>query len=149
MMTTVMGTSKQLITALEKSDWLDRLLIITALIFFFLVVLFILKQRIVDRGLRIALWWTRLLPTGNMDNFEKGGGVIGTAGVVVSTVMASASPTLAGFSRTGSDALDSFSTATVDATPSSPLSSVVASMTDPLRTSTDPVDSRLSIHDEL
>jgi len=147
-MAAVMGTSKQLITALEKSDWLDRLLIITALVFFFLVVLFILKQRIVDRGLRIALWWTRLLTTGDMDNLEKGGGVIGTAGVVVSTVMASASPTLAGFSQTGSDALDSSSTATVDATPSSPLSSVVASITNPLRT-TDPVDSSLSIHDEL
>src|ERR1700676_102379 len=147
-MAAVMGTSKQLITALKKSDWLDRLLIITALVFFFLVTLFILKQRIVDRGLRIALWWTRLLPTGDMDNLEKGGGVIGTAGVVVSTAMASASLTLAGFSRTGSDALDSSSTATVDATPSSPLSSVVASMTNPLRT-TDPVDSSLSIHDEL
>jgi protein transport protein SEC20 len=62
-----MGTSKQLITALEKSDWLDRLLIITALVFFFLVVLFILKQRIVNRGFRIAFWWTRFLPIGDKD----------------------------------------------------------------------------------
>jgi protein transport protein SEC20 len=57
-----MGTSKQLISALAKSDALDRLLIISALAFFFLVVLFVIKQRVVDRGLRIALWWTRYLP---------------------------------------------------------------------------------------
>jgi protein transport protein SEC20 len=57
-----MDTSKQLIVALEKSDWLDRLLILSGLAFFLLVVLFILKQRIVDRGLRIAFWWTRFLP---------------------------------------------------------------------------------------
>lgn len=57
-----MGTSKQLITALEKSDWLDRILIMAALVFFFLVVLFIVKQRVLDRGLRVAFWWTRFIP---------------------------------------------------------------------------------------
>ena len=62
-LTGLLGTSKQLVTALEKADWLDRLLIFTALIFFALVVLFILKQRIVDRGLRVAFWWTRFLPS--------------------------------------------------------------------------------------
>lgn len=63
----VMSTSKQLITALEKSDWLDRILIISGFIFFLLVVLFILKQRIIDRGLRIAFWWTRFLPDFSSD----------------------------------------------------------------------------------
>ena len=58
----VMSTSKQLITALEKSDWLDRILIISGFVFFLLVVLFILKQRIIDRGLRVAFWWTRFIP---------------------------------------------------------------------------------------
>lgn len=58
-----MSTSKQLITALEKSDWLDRMLLMAGLLFFFLVVAFILKQRILDRGLRIAFWWTRFLPS--------------------------------------------------------------------------------------
>ena len=57
-----MITSKHLITALEKSDWLDRLLVLAALAFFVLTVLFILKQRIVDRGLRMAFWWTRFVP---------------------------------------------------------------------------------------
>ena len=58
----VMSTSKQLITALEKSDWVDRILIISGFVFFLLVVLFILKQRIIDRGLRVAFWWTRFIP---------------------------------------------------------------------------------------
>jgi len=62
MLTSLLGTSKQLVTALEKADWLDRLLIFAALTFFALVILFILKQRLVDRGLRIAFWWTRFLP---------------------------------------------------------------------------------------
>lgn len=63
MLTGLLGASKQLVTALEKADWLDRLLIFACLAFFALVVLFILKQRIVDRGLRIAFWWTRFLPS--------------------------------------------------------------------------------------
>ncbi|KAI0261581.1 Sec20-domain-containing protein [Gloeopeniophorella convolvens] len=62
LLTDLLGASKQLVTVLEKSDWLDRILIFTALAFFVLVVLFILKQRIIDRGLRIAFWWTRFLP---------------------------------------------------------------------------------------
>ncbi|KAF8870650.1 Sec20-domain-containing protein, partial [Infundibulicybe gibba] len=61
-LTNIMSTSKQLITALEKADWMDRLLVISAFAFFILVVLFIVKQRILDRGLRMAFWWTRLLP---------------------------------------------------------------------------------------
>ncbi|KAI0090487.1 Sec20-domain-containing protein [Irpex rosettiformis] len=58
----LLSTSKHLITALEKSDWVDRVIIIAALVFFVLVVLFILKQRLVDRSIRIAFWWTRFLP---------------------------------------------------------------------------------------
>lgn len=57
-----MLTSKHLITALEKADWLDRILILSAFMFFVLVVLFIFKQRFIDRGLRIALWWTKFIP---------------------------------------------------------------------------------------
>ena len=62
MLNLLIGTSKQLVTALEQTDWLDRVLIISALVFFGLVVLFVLKQRILDRGLRIAFWWTRFVP---------------------------------------------------------------------------------------
>ena len=49
-----MVTSKHLITALEKSDWLDCLLIFA--LFFVLVVLFILKQRLMDCSLWITFW---------------------------------------------------------------------------------------------
>ena len=63
MLTGLLGTSKQLVTILEKADWLDRILIFAALAFFFLIFLFILNQRIVDRGVRIAFWWTRFIPS--------------------------------------------------------------------------------------
>jgi len=62
-LSSVMHTSKQLVTALEKSDWLDRVLILSGFFFFIMVVLFILKQRIVDRGIRLAFWWTRFVPS--------------------------------------------------------------------------------------
>ncbi|KAH7922756.1 hypothetical protein BV22DRAFT_1106445 [Leucogyrophana mollusca] len=90
-LTNLMGTSKQLITALEKTDWVDRLVIISALVFFALVVLFILKQRIIDRGLRVAFWWTRFLPSTSsseraiLDGVEKGG-----ANAIVASMSASA-----------------------------------------------------------
>ncbi|KAG1805604.1 Sec20-domain-containing protein [Suillus variegatus] len=80
----ILGTSKQLITALEKTDWIDRILIIAGLVFFGLVVLFILKQRIIDRGLRIAFFWTRLLPSSTSSTHA----VVQKAGEVVSTVSA-------------------------------------------------------------
>ena len=66
-LSTLLSTSKHLIIALEKSDWLDRLLIFAAVAFFFLVVLLILKQRVVDKGIRIAFWWTRFLPDFSSD----------------------------------------------------------------------------------
>ncbi|KAI0349700.1 Sec20-domain-containing protein [Trametes cingulata] len=90
-LSSLMSTSKHLITALEKSDWLDRLLILAALAFFVLVVLFILKQRLVDRGLRIALWWTRFVPDLGGDEallaMEKGEAMLSaTASSVVTAV---------------------------------------------------------------
>lgn len=58
----ILITSKQLVIALEKADRMDKLLIMAGLAFFFLVVLFVLKQRVIDRGIRIALFWTRFIP---------------------------------------------------------------------------------------
>jgi len=89
----VMYTSKQLVTALEKSDWLDRILILSGLVFFFLVVLLILKQRIVDRGIRIAFWWTRFIPSFSDDaqllrDAEKG--MIHTAEAVTASLSSAA-----------------------------------------------------------
>ncbi|KAF8843898.1 hypothetical protein BDN67DRAFT_994700 [Paxillus ammoniavirescens] len=63
-LTLFLGTSRQLVTGLEHTDWLDRVLIIAALVLFALVVLFVVKERILDRGVRFAFWWTRFLPGG-------------------------------------------------------------------------------------
>ena len=102
---TIMDTSKQLIIALEKSDWLDRLLILSGLGFFLLVVLFILKQRIVDRGLRIAFWWTRFLP-----DVKLGGGR--SPGLEVRTVLTAATTTASAALTASSTALSSLRTST-------------------------------------
>jgi protein transport protein SEC20 len=84
----IIGTSKELITTLEKTDWLDRILIISGLVFFGLVVLFILKQRIIDRGLRIAFFWTRLLPSSGSSTravVQKAAEVVTTASATTTT----------------------------------------------------------------
>ncbi|KAK7441005.1 Protein transport protein sec20 [Stygiomarasmius scandens] len=126
MLTNAMGTSKELITALEKTDWMDRMLIIAALVFFFLVVLFILKQRLVDRGLRIAFWWTRFIPdfsgdAGLLKEIEKT--VVATASGV-STVSSAVSALSSSISSTISIALDS-----------EKASSTLTSLADPVETS--------------
>ncbi|TFK34478.1 Sec20-domain-containing protein [Crucibulum laeve] len=94
-LSSVMTTSKQIITALEKSDWLDRIVILSAFIFFLLVILFILKQRFIDRGLRIALWWTRFVPDFGGDDALLNGdlekGTMSMESVIASTVTAAAS----------------------------------------------------------
>ncbi|KAH9027241.1 Sec20-domain-containing protein, partial [Lactarius pseudohatsudake] len=94
-LTGLLGTSRQLVTAFEKADWLDRLLIFAALIFFVLEILLIWKQRIVDRGLRIAFWWTRFLPSGDSQLVDSGVGIEKAAGSVASSVVASVTTALA------------------------------------------------------
>jgi len=90
-LTGLLGASKQLVTALEKADWLDRILIFAALAFFALVVLFILKQRLVDRGLRIAFWWTRFLPSMDRGDTPLGAKeVVMEKGAVTSQIVAAA-----------------------------------------------------------
>ena len=92
-------TSKHLITALEKSDWIDRMLVLAGLAFFILVVAFILKQRIVDRGLRIAFWWTRFIPDFSSDerllNMEEAKTAASVVTGTVASVAASASSAVA------------------------------------------------------
>jgi protein transport protein SEC20 len=79
---------------------LDRILILAALTFFVLVVIFILKQRIVDRGLRIAFWWTRFLPSmGRSDSpfdgkeviVDKAAATSQSVAAVVSSIIATSS----------------------------------------------------------
>ena len=129
----LMVTSKHLITALEKSDWLDRMLIFAALLFFVLVVLFILKQRLIDRSLRIAFFWTRFLPSSSpvkvskatvsvvkdavVDAMEKGSAspVMASATMVASSVLSVAPSAAASISTS----LSSSSSSILTATPSS------------------------------
>lgn len=91
-----MDSSKQLITALEKADWLDRLLVLAALMFFIVIVLFIIKQRIVDRSVRLAFWWTRFLPNFGDDEKllmqEEGGITMSSVLETVSTMLSSLQP---------------------------------------------------------
>ena len=140
----LMTTSKHLITALEKSDWLDRMLIFAGLIFFVLVVLFILKQRLVDRGLRIALWWTRFVPDFSGDEallaMEKGH-VSLSASSGASTVVATASTVAASLASS----VVSSSTVSVDTlassdspSPSSTISEILSSAVPEASNDTDP-----------
>ncbi|KAG1845726.1 Sec20-domain-containing protein [Suillus subalutaceus] len=115
----ILGTSKQLITTLEKTDWLDRILIISGLVFFGLVVLFILKQRIIDRGLRIAFFWTRLLPSSGTSTravVQKAGEVVTTASAATTAASAVLASSIGG--QDGGSRMDMFesSSFTISAT---------------------------------
>jgi protein transport protein SEC20 len=79
------------------------MLIFAGLALFALVVLFILKQRIVDRGLRIAFWWTRLLPSMDRGDsplgvkevtMEKGPVTLQSVAVVTSSTIAATAAAL-------------------------------------------------------
>jgi protein transport protein SEC20 len=159
MLTGLLGTSKQLVTALEKADWLDRMLIFAGLAFFALVVLFILKQRLVDRGLRIAFWWTRFLPS--MDRgakevpMEKGPVTSQSVAVVTSsTIAATAAALVSQVHHAAESDWDVLSTSTLEMdtlpTSSADLDSVSSDL---LATTTssqmDVIPSSESIHDEL
>lgn len=51
---TLLTTSKALITSLERADVLDRLILLFAFIFFCLCCAWVVKRRVVDKGLRVA-----------------------------------------------------------------------------------------------
>ena len=161
-----MTTSKHLITALEKSDWLDRMLVFAGLAFFVLVVAFILKQRIVDRGLRIAFWWTRFIPDFSGDEallaMEVGeaslsatassvASVVSTALVTASTAATSLASSV---SSTDGGSLASHSASdTTSNLPTSPISESplpAAESTDIIpSTAEEPTETPSSQHDEL
>ena len=95
----LLETSKGLITALERTDWLDRMLIMGGLAVFLLACAWIVKVRIFDRAVGIAFWWVRWLPSidfGNaedrmMRELEKGARVVES---VVTSSVASATSAL-------------------------------------------------------
>ncbi|KAH9945612.1 hypothetical protein B0H21DRAFT_677667, partial [Amylocystis lapponica] len=79
-------TSKHLITALEKSNWLDRMLVLAGLTFFVIVVLFILKQRI-----RITCFIPDFSADEALVQMEAGDAFGKSVASAVSTVLATAS----------------------------------------------------------
>ncbi|KAJ3818934.1 Sec20-domain-containing protein [Lentinula raphanica] len=94
LLTGAMDASQQLITALQKSDRMDRLLIFFGLLCFFLSVSIVLKERLFDRSVRLAFWWTRFLPSGSMkdlpDFTQSVASISGDALMAASSVFASA-----------------------------------------------------------
>ncbi|KAJ3736629.1 Sec20-domain-containing protein [Lentinula guzmanii] len=94
LLTNAMDASQQLITALQKSDRMDRLLIFFGLLCFFLSVSIVLKERVLDRSVRLAFWWTRFLPSGSVSNLgssvasEASASVSGTAILATSSSLA-------------------------------------------------------------
>lgn len=86
---TLLTSSKTLVTALEKSDWLDRLLILSSLAFFLLVVAYILKKRIIDKGVWLAFWWVKYLPIGKGSTASTSTAAKHVAASVSSIVMSS------------------------------------------------------------
>ena len=61
-LTSLLDTSRGLITALERTDWFDRLLIFLALAVFIGTCAWIVKVRLVDRALWLGFWWVKYLP---------------------------------------------------------------------------------------
>lgn len=55
--TALLTTSGQLVRAIERADWWDRALIAAAFTCFLLTVLWIIKQRVVNRVGGAAVWW--------------------------------------------------------------------------------------------
>ncbi|OSX61005.1 hypothetical protein POSPLADRAFT_1057949 [Postia placenta MAD-698-R-SB12] len=161
----LLTTSKHLITALEKSDWLDRMLVLAGLVFFVLTVAFILKQRLVDRSLRIAFWWTRFLPDFSSDAgllYAEGkravssavSSVVATTSAVAGSVAAvTASATPSAFNETTSPPSSAFQTPLLDTLSTSLLSTDLSEPTPDLALSqTPPASSSMTdsgVHDEL
>ncbi|EED83128.1 predicted protein [Postia placenta Mad-698-R] len=162
----LLTTSKHLITALEKSDWLDRMLVLAGLVFFVLTVAFILKQRLVDRSLRIAFWWTRFLPDFSSDAgllyAEEGkravssavSSVVATTSAVAGSVAAvTASATPSAFNETTSPPSSASQTPLLDTLSTSLLSTDLSEPTPDLALSqTPPASSSMTdsgVHDEL
>jgi len=151
-------TSKHLITALEKSDWLDRMLVFAGLAFFVLVVAFILKQRIVDRGLRIAFWWTRFIPNFSgderllyMEEAKAANAATGSIASVVASVSAAAASVPASAGISSAFTTTSFASELHTSHPDGEAATALETLSDTLLASPASVDGALEtgLHDEL
>ena len=94
-LSSLLDTSRGLITALERTDWFDRFLIFLALAVFIGTCAWIVKVRVVDRALWLGFWWVKYLPFprqgGNADVVVhvKMEGSADIVGAVVTTTLAS------------------------------------------------------------
>jgi len=90
-LTSLLDTSRGLITALERTDWFDRFLIFLALAVFIGTCAWIVKVRVVDRALWLGFWWVKYLPFPGQggDVRVKMEGSANIAGAVVTTTLAS------------------------------------------------------------
>jgi len=61
-LTSLLDASRRLITALERTEWFDRLLILLALAVFIGTCTWIVKVRVVDCALWLGFWWVKYLP---------------------------------------------------------------------------------------
>lgn len=130
----ILGSSRELITALEKTDTLDRLLIGAAIVFFVLVVLFILEQRVLERGFRIVFWWTRFM---NLSSWSSGRGKVGMmeketalGSAVLASVVSSSSAVMAASATLAATGSLSTPLPTVEADAALPMSTDIFTFVD-------------------
>ncbi|KIJ55654.1 hypothetical protein M422DRAFT_240265 [Sphaerobolus stellatus SS14] len=131
-LSSLVNTSKHLIVALEKSDWLDRLLILGGLCFFILVVAFIFKRRVIDKSIRLVFWWTRFLPdfSGDAELLKAEEGSIIGAGTTAMTVAASALSAATSFLSQGTPITDPSKAVEEAMSTLAPQASVTATLSD-------------------
>ncbi|KAH9807095.1 Sec20-domain-containing protein [Melampsora americana] len=94
----LLTTSRQLITSIQRADVLDRLILGAALAFFMLVCLYILKKRILDRGLSLISTVSRIKPVlikSTPDPISSPEGVVNVVSDVVYDAIAGATLTSA------------------------------------------------------
>jgi protein transport protein SEC20 len=104
----LLKTSRGLITALERTDWLDRVLILGGLVVFSLACAWIVKVRVVDRAVGVAFWWVRFMQSLSgeeermMDALERG-----ATGAAESTLSTLASGVTSGLATAAAQTMSS------------------------------------------
>ncbi|CAK9782526.1 Sec20-domain-containing protein [Cutaneotrichosporon oleaginosum] len=89
--TALLSASGQLVRAIERADWWDRALIMAAFACFLLAVLWVVKQRVLDRVGGAAVWWVggsykllRMVGGGGVRDVATAGGAAVAAGAASS-----------------------------------------------------------------
>lgn len=122
-LSSLLDTSKNLVTALEKTDWLDRLLILGALTVFLLTCAWIIKVRVFDRMIRLTFWWVKWLPSLKsdriLDELERG------AKAVTSSAQSAISTTIATLTEKTSSTASHLTTAIATSTPTIPVQDTI------------------------